>query len=258
METVMERITPSIATKYLEMNTHNRPIRQRHVEFLVNEIKTGKWKENGSTIVFNGEKLIDGQHRLWAVLTAGMAIKSLVVRGAEDNSFSTIDTGHQRSAGDILHIAGKNNPLGLASAARFCMDYIDGKLFRRDRRANAAILAFCDANPGLSESYEFNQQTKGNRVISVSMAAALHFLMSKKDKALADELFTGIFKGFASESSGPFAALREKLIACATATSYVDARVVAMYIIRAWNARRAGESIRLFRFLAGEKQLKIK
>ena len=118
MESVVEKITPDVATKYLEANVHNRPVHQRHVEFLAEEIKQGRWKMNGSSIVFNGDgTLIDGQHRLWAVITSGLPIKILVVRGADEGSFATIDTGLARTAGDVLGITGEKNPQTLTILA---------------------------------------------------------------------------------------------------------------------------------------------
>ena len=59
-------ITPDYARQLLEQNTNNRPCSESHVNFLAREIILNRWKLNGSTIVLNGERLIDGQHRLHA------------------------------------------------------------------------------------------------------------------------------------------------------------------------------------------------
>jgi hypothetical protein len=259
METVVERITPDIATKYLEANVHNRPVHQRHVEFLAEEIKQGRWKMNGSSIVFNGDgTLIDGQHRLWAVITSGLPIKILVVRGADEGSFATIDTGMARTAGDVLGIIGEKNPANLAGAARFIMAYESKFQSNRKKGSNTKVVEFVKKNPGLANSVEFLRRTGGARILSKAIAGGLHYLMSKKDAALADELFTGIAKGFAPEAGETFMALREKLIANAAASHYVKGPTIAVYVIKAWNARREGKYIRVFRFADGEEIPKIK
>lgn len=258
MESVVEKITPEIATKYLEMNIHNRPVHQRHVEFLAEEIKQGRWKMNGSSIVFNGDTLIDGQHRLWAVITAGVPIRSLVVRGAEEGSFATIDAGLKRTAGDVLGIVGEKNPANLAAAARFVMAYESKFQSNRKKVSNTKVIDFVKKNPGLANSVEFLRRTGGARILSKAIAGGLHYLMAKKDPALADELFAGIGKGFAPESGETFMALREKLIANAASSHYVKGPTVAIYCIKAWNARRDGKYIRVFRYADGEEIPKIK
>lgn len=257
METVVETITPDKAMKYLEMNVHNRPVHQKHVEFLVEEIKTGRWKLNGSSIVFNGDTLIDGQHRLWAVITAGMPIRSIVVRGVDEGAFATIDTGVTRTGGDVLGIMGEKNPANLAAAARFVMAYEDKFKSDRKRVANTKVIEMVKKNPGLSQSVEFIRRSKC-KVISKAIAAGLHFLMSKKDAALADELFAGLAHGFQPESGETFIALREKLIALLSATTYVKGPSIAVFIIKAWNAKRDGKYLRVFRHAVGEEIPKIK
>lgn len=259
MESVVEKITPDVATKYLEANVHNRPVHQRHVEFLAEEIKQGRWKMNGSSIVFNGDgTLIDGQHRLWAVITSGLPIKILVVRGADEGSFATIDTGLARTAGDVLGITGEKNPQTLAAASRFVMAYQSKFTANRKKVSNVKVVEFVKANPGIQQSVEFIRRAKGTRIISTAVASGLHYLMAKKEPTLADALFNGLAKGFTAEDGETFMALREKLIACATATTYTKGPTIAVYVIKAWNAKRDGKYLRVFRHAAGEEIPKIK
>jgi|WetSurMetagenome_2_1015567.scaffolds.fasta_scaffold50434_1 hypothetical protein len=264
METTVERITPSMATKYLEMNTNNRTIRQSHVDFLAKEIKDDRWVLNGASIVFDGPTLVDGQHRLWAVVTAGKPISTLVARGVDKDCFPTIDTGIGRTAGDSLHITGMKNASHLASAARFIMEYHSGKLLKKQKISNGSVVDFVSANPGLAESATFILSITGAKIFSRSVATALHYLMAKKDKELADTLFAGIYKGFSGAAGfESFAAMREKLIACATHSTRAHAvrtsmKVLSVYVIKAWNAKRKGLRMRIFKFAPEEEFPKIK
>jgi hypothetical protein len=52
MKATLKTITPQIAREMLEKNTHNRQISKLHVDELVEEIKSGRWKINGDTICF--------------------------------------------------------------------------------------------------------------------------------------------------------------------------------------------------------------
>lgn len=259
METVTETITPAMATKYLEMNTHNRPVRQSYVEFLAKEIKNDRWLQNGATIVLNDDVLVDGQHRLWAVITANRPIITLVTRGVDKNCYPTIDTGIGRTAGDVLSIGGEQHTNPLATAARFIMHYQSKHFIHRDKISNGSIFEFVQNNSGLKDSLSFILSLSNQaKILPCSSGAALHYLMGKKDKDLADGLFTFLYAGVASDSCDTFIALREKLIGCSKATARTRANILAIYIIKAWNARRKGTHMRVFKFFDGEEVPKIK
>src|SRR5215471_7565954 len=86
-------LSPERAAELLEHNSYNRPLSQPHVERIARQIRDGKWKFNGDTIKIstNGD-VLDGQHRLWAVLEAKKAIETVIVYGIERDAFATIDT----------------------------------------------------------------------------------------------------------------------------------------------------------------------
>jgi hypothetical protein len=98
MKMELKTITPEWAAKTLaEKNTRNRPISRPHVEALANEIRRGAWQVNGDTIKLSPDgQLIDGQHRLAAVVKAGVSIQSFVVEGISFDVFHTIDTRLKR------------------------------------------------------------------------------------------------------------------------------------------------------------------
>ena len=96
-------VTPNMATEWLEQNKRNRHIRQSHVDDLAQEIKSGLWKFDGATIRFDTEgNILDGQHRLWAVIESGLSIDTFVVLGLESDVFAVIDTGIVRTGADVL------------------------------------------------------------------------------------------------------------------------------------------------------------
>lgn len=111
----VETITPDIAREYLKFNCENRPVSKAHVQFLSKMMKNGEWKLNGEAICFEGDRLVNGQHRLHAVISAGIPVAFLVVRGCERDSFITYDSGKNRSAADVLSIKGVPNYTTVAS-----------------------------------------------------------------------------------------------------------------------------------------------
>jgi len=71
---VVLNVSPDMALKWLEGNTHNRPINQAHVNRLAKEITAGRWQLTHQGIAFDTKGiLIDGQHRLWAIATRSSA-----------------------------------------------------------------------------------------------------------------------------------------------------------------------------------------
>lgn len=101
--TLIETITPDIAKLYLKFNNNNRPLRKTHIKELASDMMHQNWQVTHQGIAFDVTgRLIDGQHRLHAIIEAGVPIQISVTRGCSASSFSILDRGSSRSASDIL------------------------------------------------------------------------------------------------------------------------------------------------------------
>lgn len=99
----VEVITPSAAKKMLEGNTDNRKLRKFRVEQYADAIKRGMWDiQNDAITISKTGKLLNGQHRLTAIVEANTPVKCLVLRGVEDSTFASIDSGLSRNINDAL------------------------------------------------------------------------------------------------------------------------------------------------------------
>ena len=88
----VETIGPELAEQYLSHNRGNRNIVQAHVAALARDIRNGQWMFNAQPICFSvSGRLLNGQHRLSAVLEAGQPIEVLVMRGLPEEAFTTYD-----------------------------------------------------------------------------------------------------------------------------------------------------------------------
>ncbi len=86
-------LTPEMAMSLLEANQNNRPLNHQHVDRIANQITKGKWKFNGDTIkLATNRDVLDGQHRLWAVVEAKQPIETAIIYDIEPEAFATIDT----------------------------------------------------------------------------------------------------------------------------------------------------------------------
>jgi hypothetical protein len=144
-------ISPELARQWLNLNIGNRPASQAHVAKLERFIREGKWKMTGDPIRFSKTgKLIDGQHRLQAILNSGSTVQCVVMRDLEDEIFNVIDSGKSRQKSDILFIE-----LGLpvetckvlASACGWVIDYEREQYGFRGRADESDVLECVTANP---------------------------------------------------------------------------------------------------------------
>lgn len=86
------------------------------------EMLAGRWKENGQPIVFEGNNyLVDGQHRLRAIIEADIPVKSLVVYGVDTDAAMTIDTGLSRTLGDVFMMRGVRNARLLSRTSKLLL-----------------------------------------------------------------------------------------------------------------------------------------
>jgi hypothetical protein len=101
-------ITPDKALNWLEnANPNNRTLSDAHVNRLARDMKEGRWILTHEGIAFSPEGiLLDGQHRLWAIVEADMPVEMHVWFNVDPAALMAIDSGKTRSLADILRISG--------------------------------------------------------------------------------------------------------------------------------------------------------
>lgn len=104
--TTIESIDVYTAKEYLSTMGTNRPINDRRVNDYVKRMEVGDW-QLGQPITFDeDDNLIDGQHRLEAVVKYGKPIKFCVLRGLPSESKTVFDMGQPRTVSQIAAISG--------------------------------------------------------------------------------------------------------------------------------------------------------
>jgi len=110
MQQRIEVITPEKAESYLQVTHPNqRPINAGRVRMYANEMTNGSWEIVPDSIAFdeNGY-LVNGRHRLEAVLKADATITAFVASGLPANSFPVMDQGQKRNAKQIVRANGQS------------------------------------------------------------------------------------------------------------------------------------------------------
>lgn len=117
----VERITPEMAKKYYAKSKGNRVIRRKTVNEYIAQMRKGLWVLNGETVCFDANgALMDGHHRLLAIIESGITIEVLVVRGVDPAAWFTYDQGKSRSGGDVFQLDGVTNPFAAKAIVAKC------------------------------------------------------------------------------------------------------------------------------------------
>jgi hypothetical protein len=120
----VQTITPARAAEWLRANTTNRPLSRPVVRSFAEAMRRGEWLVTHQGIAFdvNGV-LVDGQHRLAAVIEADQPVEMTIFTEVPEGAFDVLDTGKRRTAADVLAIEGEKNSILLAAMVRIVWLY---------------------------------------------------------------------------------------------------------------------------------------
>lgn len=234
-----ETVTPERAAELLERNTENRTMRDRSVSAYTRDMEAGRWVPTGDTIkIANTGEVIDGQHRLQAIVTAQLPVRLLIVSGLPLEARTVIDTGAARTGGDALRLHGitGGHAETLAAAARTYRLWETGALTHmttanrgRDRVTHAELLATVKDVPDLLDAVKDAQRDYARIGIPAGPQAMVRSVLYRIDAKDAERFFSSL-AGYATD--GPN-----------------DPRAVLLYTIRNMRSigqlRRPGESVGL-------------
>jgi len=243
-------VTPAKAEEYLASQVRNRRVYRRAVEGHAAAMREGRWVKTGETIKFDTKgQLIDGQHRLRAVVLCGIPQKMDLAFGIKPGSQDVMDTGKPRSKADTMDLHGIPNALQVAPAVVMLHDYEAGYLpggyaSHKSRIDNEQALAYLEAHPGLLDSVRFIQgSTMPKTLGSSSTLSFCHYLMERDDADKVTEFWQGLESGVGLVTNSPMLKLREALIANRYARAKISRPAVAAIILKAWIAFKSGRSI---------------
>jgi ribosomal silencing factor RsfS len=262
LNVVMESIDPETAKEYLALNVeHNRSVRDWKVTRYAYAMQQGRWIATSSTIKFdtNGH-LLDGQHRLLAIIEAGIAVDMMVSRGEDPNSIHVIDVNTPRNAADSLVVSGvasKTNATQLAGLANALNGYENGfyvhamsELNNADRLANDEMIEFVrDRNGSMHEALVVANKVLRLVPLNRSGVAVAYLVLKKLDPDAADEFFNRLAEGILHGGEDPLVVLTRKATSERLMPNRKNLVGTTLYLIfRTWNAWRTGETLGKFQY----------
>jgi hypothetical protein len=255
VETVL--VTPEIAHDWLGYNTHNRRLRDRVVIAYATDIKAGAWQWNGESIKFAADgKLLDGQHRLAAVIAADIPVQMLVVRGLPNETQDTVDGGAKRKFSDVLQLRGEMNYSTLAALLRRIALWESGvrKAGSNTTPTNAQLLQVLEKYPEARDAARIGNHISTGCGLPGSICALGHWLFGQLDSDDAAHFFDRLHDGQNLAKGDPIYELRRTVEASRTVRGERSTTYLTAIMIKAWNAYRDGRTIDLLRFRPGGAQ----
>lgn len=99
-------VTPAMAAAWLDRNESNRPITWNFVMQLARDMKAGEFLCTHQGIAFDTSgRLIDGQHRLWAILESDVTVCMRVFYNEPPDNIRLIDGNCPRRMSDRMTLA---------------------------------------------------------------------------------------------------------------------------------------------------------
>lgn len=256
----IETITPAIAAEYLKNNETNRPLSQATVKSYSETMKRGEWLLNGESIDFdwNGN-LLNGQHRLQAVVNSGITIQTFVVRNLNPNVYTSYDCGRSRTAGQLIGMQGVPHYNIVAACVKIADSFKNGRMtFNTEQRTgkmtNYIIVdKFEKDRDNYVESSKFAVSVRsrfGANVISPSYIAGIHYhlIHNLNHNKLEVEYFIQNILSFETSNNAMLDTLRIRFLRDNSNKVKMTNEYKMRLIIKVWNAFVDGVNLKIIKW----------
>lgn len=257
----IEQITKTVAESMLQANVSNRRLARSNI---ARAITSDEWGLNGATIVFSDEGvLLDGQHRLMAVVETDIPITSIVVRGIPKEAQISMDTGKIRKPDDFLQMMGYKNSKLLAAAASAlyrieCGGSLDS-MFRARNKSDSTLKEVVqyavdhndEIQPWLRLACRVRNKYKG-----VETATVVAFIFEAKKNGADEDDIRYFFDQLLDVEipSKPTMLLKKRLSENSMSkTGRLPQRVICAFLIKSWNSYVYGDEPTFLRFTQSGK-----
>lgn len=250
-------MTPRMARQLLDRDAavpkkgpSNRTLKSTSIRALTQAAERDELTLTWDAVAVNRDGVIrNGQHRLHMLVATGRSMPVLFVEGINDAAMDVGDRPTVRSNADSLYLRGETHVNELAALTRAMWRFERTGIMAGSYGGQTAgfpasgALAVLDAHPALRE----HVGVKPIPSLSPTQRNLLSYVLNYVDNDDA-EAFLAVLKGEDTASTNdPRMRLREVYIreAASAATQRPPVALMA-FAVKAWNAYRAGETIKKF------------
>jgi len=214
----VQTITPKKAAEYLERNTANRPLSSRTVKDFAAAMRRGEWRITHQGVAFDSTgALVDGQHRLAAIVEADIPVEITVFTEVPEGAFDVLDTGKRRNAADVLAIDGEKSAVMLAAMVRTVWLYENRPELNWSGGdagvSNHQIVASLEQHPKLRDFIPVGEQIATATGMIKSAAGAASYLVTQAARRDLTPWFDGIIEGTGLAKGDPRLQFRRVMFA---------------------------------------------
>lgn len=243
-----EDVTPAIAASMLLHNGNNRRINNRQVAILTAQMEAGEWQLSGQSIsVDTNGNIIDGQHRLLAVIRSGRTVRMLITRGLHPCAMRITDRSLKgRTAADVFYMDEHKHATILAAGCSVVDQFFPDGVWSRRKMAiwQGRYDQYLCSFPTLENWAEY-ASSWSQRIIVQSLTCGLGtlFELSEYTEGAAYKFFESLHTGANLKSGSPVLLLRNKLIKNKSAGRDMkySSHTIGWYVIKAWNFTQTGK-----------------
>lgn len=241
------RITPKLAQEYLETDKQNRPIREGHLNGIIQDMENGRWVFDGAPIRFDADgNLLDGQHRLLAIVRTGKAQKMVVMTGLARNSRRTMDKNARRSVADNLRMdAQVPNSFKVSAIARIVLRWRAGNIRNASMQPtdNEVYDFVLDNNPALQAAAFFSSPVARDLGGSPQAIGAVYYETIPLDPEKGEAYWEKVQSGVGLAPGEAALILRSALMRLDKTAKIGSKPTLTLELcIRAWNLMRQNKT----------------
>jgi hypothetical protein len=248
-------ITPSIAKSLLEANKRNRRISQPSVHRYTYDMINDRWKEDTVEPIKISKSgvILDGQHRLLAVIASGKSIFFHIAYELDDSVTAYLDTGKSRNATDVFKIEGVLNDSSIPSTISF-FNYLSlsrkAGVQKNHKATNAMLLE------QYYENAEFWQDvvrrshrwyTSFAKILPKSCVGGFYAHFHSINKVQAELFMEELCMGF-DITNNVINLLRNKLMQDKVSPRKMPATLKYAIIIKTWNVWITNQKVKILKY----------
>lgn len=265
MRSGVVKITRDKAGEMLAANTANRPVSKPTVRAYAEAMRRGDWLVTHQGIAFDSNGvLVDGQHRLAAVIEADLPVEMTVFTDVAPDSFDVLDTGKRRNAADVLAIEAEKSTTLLAAMVLTVWLYHnrpDASWSGRSAAVtNHQIVQTLAAHPRIGEFVPLAERIANETGMIKSASGASAYLIEQANRnrtAKLEDWYDGIIAGTGLHKNDPRLVFRRTMFSMTRRQAGVvqrrrDTREHLALYLKAFNGWATGEPLSSLRFAARE------
>jgi hypothetical protein len=213
-------VTPQMARELLRYNTGNRHVQDNHVNMLARDIKNGNWMQNAQPICFTSNpfakgaeqpRLLNGQHRLMAIIKAKTPIDVPLAWGAPEAAFATFDGSSKRKA--VLNGSDRADSRVTAASAKMLWKELNGFPLTGSGNTPSVteIQKTIAEHPKLSEGYSRARSIGMRKLASAGVLTYAIYRIKREQPEWGEDFLNGLETGAGLEKGSIILDLRDDL-----------------------------------------------